>query len=604
MAKKLVATYDSIRAFYNEKSNYWLALSEFIDNSVSSYKNGNSDNPIDGLRIDIDIDYSDNKNKKITITDNANGMDKDRLEDAMQPNDTEGKGIGDYNQYGIGMKLGVFWFGKDGFFYTKKKDEKTYFIDFKTTTKKLSEAVEVEAIETNENIFSDFGSGTKIIISNIYKNRKINITELKKIKDALGWRYSRLIQEGLKIHLSYNIGDERSKKNEDCFIKQFENIPFNFNKFLVYKKEKKNEILLDKIIKIKAAIQKEIIELKEIESMGDQSKRKDRLKIYFNTIYFDSKYANSRIKEILDDEDIDDFLDLRIEAYEKFIKNENLVFEKSIHINGKDTNIKFGILGGDFQENKKGFSKEKYNGLTTYHKDRAINHGPNNEQCTNLMFTKLKDPTHVWMYGEINLTNIEEPDKNKSKFDWSWSDDENYIEGGQSSEISLQNQTEVFYKSLRGILKYILDLSENTSNEKNEKSTSDELKAIKDDVCNHLPTITSSINEDEDGNNFFKFFIYEIEYEARIYEDNKLGDDLIKIERNDNEKIITVWFNNDHSFWKPLLKNGETNIKGKIIYPIIVIMTISNEVSIRNDMYGEDFITTFNKIASYYKKNS
>jgi hypothetical protein len=50
----------------------------------------------------------------------------------------------------------------------------------------MSEAVEVEALETNENIFSDFGSGTKIIISNIYKNRKINTTEFEKIKDALG----------------------------------------------------------------------------------------------------------------------------------------------------------------------------------------------------------------------------------------------------------------------------------------------------------------------------------------------------------------------------------------------------------------------------------
>jgi hypothetical protein len=33
-------------------------------------------------------------------------------------------------------------------------------------------------------------------------------------------------------------------------------------------------------------------------------------------------------------------------------------------------------------------------------------------------------------------------------------------------------------------------------------------------------------------------------------------------------------------------------------------MTISNEVSIRNDMETKDFITTFNEIASYYKKNS
>jgi hypothetical protein len=35
-------------------------------------------------------------------------MSMHKLLDAMQPNNTEGKGIGDYNQYGIGMKLGIF----------------------------------------------------------------------------------------------------------------------------------------------------------------------------------------------------------------------------------------------------------------------------------------------------------------------------------------------------------------------------------------------------------------------------------------------------------------------------------------------------------------
>jgi hypothetical protein len=58
--------------------------------------------------INIDIDYSDNENKKITITDNANGMGMLELLDAMQPNSREGKTDNDYNQYGIGMKLGIF----------------------------------------------------------------------------------------------------------------------------------------------------------------------------------------------------------------------------------------------------------------------------------------------------------------------------------------------------------------------------------------------------------------------------------------------------------------------------------------------------------------
>jgi hypothetical protein len=35
-------------------------------------------------------------------------MNEAELEDSMQPNNTKGKSENDYNQYGIGMKLGIF----------------------------------------------------------------------------------------------------------------------------------------------------------------------------------------------------------------------------------------------------------------------------------------------------------------------------------------------------------------------------------------------------------------------------------------------------------------------------------------------------------------
>jgi len=587
---KLVATYELIRGYYNERTTHWLALSEFIDNSVSSYKNKKPNNPIDGLIINIDIDYSDVDNKKITISDNANGMDMLELLNAMQPNSREGKSNNDYNQYGIGMKLGIFWFGEDGLVYSKKKGEKTYCIDFETKTKNKSEAIELKAIETNESIFPDLESGTKIIISNIYRDRKINNVRLKEIKNALGQRYSKLIKRGLKISLSYNVADKKSSLNQKTFIKEFKNIPFNLTQFINYQKEKSKQISDDKINEIKSEIETELIKLEKINYLDDDEK-KEKLKNYCS-----ERGETLVLPPISPIKYINAFLDLRIESYEKFLGGKDLFFEREVRLNRNETKISFGILGGDFQNNKNRFSKEKYTGLTTYHIDRAINHGPNEgEQCSNLMFTESKtDPTYRWMYGEINLTGIESPDKNKSKFDWSYDEEKD-----QSSDLVLQEQTKFLYRSLWGIIKYIVEL---TKYQKNKMVDSGELKTIENIVSNHLSNINCSINKDENGDNFFKFFIYDTEYEARIYESNKLGSDLIKIKRNQNEKIIKVLFNNDHSFWKPLLKNGDTDIRGKIIYPIIIIMTISNEVNIINDMVKKDFITTFNDVVSYCKK--
>ena len=592
--KKLVVTNDLIRGYSNEPTTHWLCLSEFIDNSVSSYKNKNPNNPIDGLIINIDIDYSDNKNKKITITDNANGMNEAELEDSMQPNNTKGKSENDYNQYGIGMKLGIFWFGEDVLIYSKKKDEKTYCIDFETRTKNKSEEVRFEVIETDENIFPYFKSGTKIIISNIYNKRKINGPELQKIINALGWRYSKLIQRGLKISLSYNI-DKKSPLNKIYDVKEYKNVPFNFNQFINYQNGKSKRITDEKIKDIKSKIEIELTELEEINCLDDKEKR-ERLSDHFKKMENGSVINKERIETI---NDINNFLDLRIEAYEKFLNGKDLYFEREIEINRKNTKIFFGILGGDFQNDKKGFSKEKYTGLTTYHIDRAINHGPNKEEkCTNLMFTDTtSDPTYRWMYGEINLTGIESPDKNKSKFDWSYDESKD-----EKTDVVLQKQTKLLYKSLWSLIRYIVELTQ-PKYQKIEKITSDELKIVKSDVSNHLPNIDFSINKDEEGDNFLNFSILQNEYEARIYENNRLGTDLIKIERNEDKKIIKVYFNNDHIFWKPLLTNEDTHIRGKMIYPIIITMMISNEVSLLNYLNKKDFIQTFNEVVSSFKKD-
>jgi hypothetical protein len=40
-----------------------------------------------------------------------------------------------------------------------------------------------------------------------------------------------------------------------------------------------------------------------------------------------------------------------------------------------------------------------------------------------------------------------------------------------------------------------------------------------------------------------------------------------------------------------------------MIYPIIITMIISNEVSLLNDLIRKDFLTTFNDVVSTFKKD-
>ena len=114
---QIPSIWQNYEAFSSQKSSLIHAVSEFIDNSISSYLKTNN-NRINGLHILILIktSYSDTEpnayNQSIKIFDNAGGMDEDELYHTMIPADREGKSDNSLNQYGLGMKIASFWLGR------------------------------------------------------------------------------------------------------------------------------------------------------------------------------------------------------------------------------------------------------------------------------------------------------------------------------------------------------------------------------------------------------------------------------------------------------------------------------------------------------------
>lgn len=243
--KQLVATYGMIVNYANEKTILWLALSEFIDNSISSWQGkDNVDSSVDGLKISIIFDDTDSENRKVIITDNANGMDSDELVNAMQPSDTKGKKDTHYNQFGVGMKLAIFWQGEDGTVYSKTKNGQEYYVELKTSNHDRSEAVEVESKVSHDNMIK-YSSGTTIIIEKIYKNKWYK--SIEEIEEALGWRYRELLSSkknnyaGMEINIHVMSSDsKKSNGNKVYSVKPTFIDAFTLNDFKEKNFEKQN----------------------------------------------------------------------------------------------------------------------------------------------------------------------------------------------------------------------------------------------------------------------------------------------------------------------------------------------------------------------------
>jgi hypothetical protein len=176
--KVMEKTVEDLEQYYRYPSNEYLMLCELIDNSISSYISNRTKLDVRGLNIEILIDSRNKENRSLTVTDNANGMDAEVLENAIYfGNPKNLKKSSGLNIYGVGLKQAAFFSGKRLEINSKIKElEKPLmtYIDLNELEKREDKKVIFSITQANDDfIFNDekIKSGTKIIISKLRTGR-------------------------------------------------------------------------------------------------------------------------------------------------------------------------------------------------------------------------------------------------------------------------------------------------------------------------------------------------------------------------------------------------------------------------------------------------
>lgn len=549
---KIIATYEMIRGYRNRATNTWLAISEFIDNSIASYTKNERNNSVNGLEVNIIFDYRNHNNRKLIIRDNANGMNASTLEQAMQPNYRQGKSDTQYNQYGVGMKLGIFWYGENVTIYSKEKGNEEYYIELNTHNADSSIAVEVQSnISDAKKVKTE--SGTIVEISYLYDNRCVIKPSAEKYEtfiNALGCRYSKLLGN-MKITVTVL---EESGEEHNVIIEPYIVQPFSLNHLFDKKivKNLNNNNQWENIKKMRETSLQSSIEQLEKELQSEKKKN------------FSGK--------VLDCETIFE------EAFQKFINDEEILLERTIIVNDKETQLHFGIqtpynertLSSECPKSKK---LSRYSGVTVFHLDRAILHAPNttDNNSSNVQFLQKElgsggDPLWRRLYGYVDLTGIETPDENKSRFDWS-----------VNGEQDLKNALYDIFKQLEPICQAIVSIENKKPAEVNSEK---DYKQIKSSLSKSVKDSFFKIDKqivinNENALQIKCMNIDNQEYKILVFEDLN-SEEFLDWRKDDITNTIEVHIAADNPLWKPFISNPE--FKGELLYPLVLILSIGQLV--------------------------
>jgi hypothetical protein len=190
------------------------ALSEFVDNSTASYFLNKSYlqrlHRSEQYNLHINIVY-DPKNKIISIMDNAMGMNKEELYNALKisrrPQDTNGR-----NEFGMGLKTAASWFSKKWEVITKKTDSADCYsvlvdINYLKTTK-------MNDFIINESFVGDSSHYTIIRLIDI--NRSLSLKMMESLKEEIASIYRKDLAQG-DIVITLN-QESLYYKEEDVYI--------------------------------------------------------------------------------------------------------------------------------------------------------------------------------------------------------------------------------------------------------------------------------------------------------------------------------------------------------------------------------------------------
>lgn len=177
----------SYELYRNFTYNHWFAVGEFIDNSITSaMRHWDVLRRIHGdeyaLRVDINFDE---KNSRITVEDNAGGITYDEMHSALiageEPLDKRF-----LSQFGMGMKLATFWWGRQLDVSTSPiGDENSYETTIDLDYIKQSGETRVNVHRARRQLIS----GTRIVISKVYDEKWPKGKTLVKLKSLLRSMY-------------------------------------------------------------------------------------------------------------------------------------------------------------------------------------------------------------------------------------------------------------------------------------------------------------------------------------------------------------------------------------------------------------------------------
>lgn len=574
---KIKSTKTMLTHFKSEDYSIPLMLSEFIDNSISSWEKIIENK--NWLRIEIIFRESyisdSQRDKKIIIKDNAAGMDFSEIQKAAQFYDSEGKGEDDLNQHGIGLKSALGWLGEDMTVFSKTKDDNIYFnsltldtTNFNVNDEWYATAKQVEINDLSKNILLG-ESGTTIIIDKIYDDDKFAYIKNEEERNALfiflGWKYKYYIRDGLIINLSFELNDKDMKNQNKYTVGDFEIKPWHFFDFKAY------------------------ISKKVIASMKGQdfNVQKEEIADEFQEEIIHN-FSNN-IEKIMNQSNPNS---LKHNICNHILNEKPLLFKTTIEINGENFEIDLGIISSDslkysiannskyaneYCDIKKKYSFDALQGVSTFHHCRGIEIGPsinktywNKKMPETISFASNRksidgESTPIRLYGEIHLTNFR-TEINKAKLIW----------GENALNNFKQSLHEIWQDSFAEILKEIVEAeNKSKSNEKVKLKTKTIEKTINDSAKKMFFGTKDSIGRHEciEGkhNWVYKTFYNDHEYAFSLIED-KLDNKPFKCNQVD-EYEYKIIYDFSHSIWYPI--NLDYANARTLVHPIIVTLALA-----------------------------
>lgn len=441
-------------------------ISELIDNSLSSYLEHSSDYNEDLI---VEIIYKLDKSNEIKVneridstsalvypnsylqvSDNSYGIEKEKLEKALALHSVSEEQTGEFSVHGIGMKHCAFYFGATLELETiGTNSKKKLYIQKEVLNKNpLDEVPDDIANEVlsfkyhNATIGGTYKRGTTIRISNLYKEKKKNMTAIEFINviDAISHKYIRYINKGLlKIRFKYI--DDKIDPLKTAFNNKKNNISGTFE----YEYIEENKFYTITQVSDKA----DYVFHKDSQShlFSNFSKDKKAFDDLLNEVE-DVINEKNFIKNIIAEENIDKLTinkDFSLGVFKKF---KTLFIDAYKKINSKNAEeieykLKISIPQDDKIENNVDVTfwrlknrHSSFRGFRVYEKDRAIYHPPHSQDDSG---------SRTWINDSI-MHNKSSPDQRGVDYNWAGSfelDKIKYINVNDKTKIRFIDGTNI-----------------------------------------------------------------------------------------------------------------------------------------------------------------